>query len=329
LKLPSGENRNLVLVRAGPRSLHQQWLSRPGTPQNFDLLVLAYGPTYVGCDRPDFGYIDAPGAKVAGYGEFLSNSASLVERYACVAMIDDDILTDSASISECFSTGERFGADLWQPSLTWDSYASYATLLRHPGQAPVRRVNFVEMMCPFFTSASLMRIRDLFLIGAETGIDVLWSAALAADGHSMAVLDNVSVKHTLPVGKLKAMNGFDPDIGYQQLVDELLLSFGIRFPGPKSLLTGDVLQDTALTLRSALVALAVLRTPLPKVKLARRWASAMRTLLIRSSAVEGIPAAILAEARVRAATRGCEAPKQEAPMVASRSGGSAEELRTQ
>lgn len=308
MKLPSGGNANLVLVRAGPRSLHQHWLSPPGQTQGFDLMVLAYGPTPLAPERSDFGHIDAPGAKVAGYGAFLHSYGSFVERYARVAMIDDDILADSRTIARCFAIGERLDLSLWQPSLSWDSYTSYVTLLRHVTPWSARYVNFIEMMCPFFKTEALLAVKDLLRIGAETGIDVVWSAALGQEVRKMAVLDGVSVKHTAPVGRLKAMNGFDPNESYQRGIDEVTDLFGIEFPGCVDMgPTGRFSRfDRFVSLvQTAVMAAASLRTPLDGKEFWGRWRGDMRRQTLGSPVIKGDPQHIraLAYARASAAVR--------------------------
>lgn len=304
MKLPSSGNTNLVLVRAGPRSLHKQWLSRPGQTQGFDLMVLAYGPTPLALERADFGYIEAPGAKVAGYGAFIHSHRSFVERYARVAMIDDDILADSRSIARCFAIGERLDLSLWQPSLTWDSYTSYITLLRQPGFRSARYVNFVEMMCPFFRTEALVAMKDLLRIGAETGIDVIWSAALGQEPRRLAVLDAVSVKHTAPVGRLKAMNGFDPDESYQGGIDAVTELFGIEFPGCVDMGPSGRfgrLDRLASLAGLALVATAAGRTPLDKTEFWGRWRGDVRRQTFRAAQIQGDLHDIRRVAGVRAA----------------------------
>jgi len=233
MKAPSGKHKDLILVRAGPRSLHQGWMAPSEDEQAFDLMVLAYGHTTLALERGDFGHVDIPGSKVAGYGVFFRHHRDIVERYDQIALIDDDIETDSRTISRAFELGRVHKLDVWQPSLTWDSHFSYAALLTRPGAPPIRPVNFVEMMCPFFKTSALLKIEDLFHIGAETAIDIFWSCALGRPPGSLAVLNDVSVVHTRPVGELKAMNGFDDKMkDYSNEISRLMVEFGIpSFPG--------------------------------------------------------------------------------------------------
>jgi len=267
-------------------------------------VALAYGPTPLALDRGDFGHVDVPGAKVAGYGAFLREHRDFVQRYARVALIDDDVRADSHTLSRCFDLGESLGLSLWQPSLTWDSYTSYITLLRHPGLTPARYVNFVEMMCPFFKTEALLEVEDLFRLGAETGIDVIWSAILGQEPRRLAVLDGASVKHTAPVGRLMAMNGFDPDEGYEAKIEELVRLFAIEFPGcvglgPSGRFT--FLDRIVSLAQLACVAAAALRTPLYKREFWGRWRGDVRRQTLAPPVIKGDPRRLLSLAMSRAA----------------------------
>lgn len=217
---------NLVITRAGPNSLHPHWLE-PGAARNFDLLVSAYAD---GVDALGEGVFHQhlPGYKVAGWKIILEQQADLISRYRNIALIDDDIMCDAAAISACFDAGDRHALDIWQPGLSWDSYFTYAGTLANP-RMTLRYVNFVEMMCPFFSASALRQVAPLFALGWESGIDLVWCSLLPDPWMKCAVIDSIEVRHTRPVGKEKDRNGFS-DTRYEDAINACLAHFEMKWP---------------------------------------------------------------------------------------------------
>lgn len=221
-------NDALVITRAGARSLHPGWVE--GGERCFDLLVSAYAADTPRIEGPGIITAPIPGSKVAGYAATFRAFADLIARYRYVALLDDDLETDAASLSRCFALGRDHGLRLWQPSLTWDSYFTYAALLRQP-QFRLRYVNFIEMMCPFFEASHLAAITPLFAMGYETGIDRVWHRSAEPAWHKLAVIDAVAVRHTRPVGRDKTMNGFGAEEQYDDKVAEVAARFDEHYRG--------------------------------------------------------------------------------------------------
>jgi hypothetical protein len=223
--------RNLVIVRSGRGSLHPNWLH--GAEPTFDLLVTAYEegtPTVP--SSPGIREILLPGRKVAGYHRLFTESPDLLRNYDQIALFDDDIDCDAIAINHLFSEGKRYSLQLYQPSLTWDSYVSYGIFLRNP-LTRLRFVNFIEMMCPVFSASMLSRALPLFSASFEVGIDLFWCRLLEEARYKFAVIDTVSVRHTRAVEQNRAAHGFTgetPD--YQTVVDKMQLRTGVTFTGP-------------------------------------------------------------------------------------------------
>ncbi len=221
---------NAVIVRAGARSLHPAWLQ--GEPPEFDLYVLAYAPPPASPQTTYVEEVHLPGQKVAGWHAFLTAHPEIFDRYERIALIDNDIACSAREINLAFRRGREYGLWLWQPSLTPDSYFTYGICLQNPLFA-IRFVNFIEMMCPFFTSAYLKECSALFGLGYETAIDLLWCRLRADSAYRFAILDEVSVKHTEPVGALAHLQGFSGKIAnYRDVIKEVLPRFKITFNGP-------------------------------------------------------------------------------------------------
>lgn len=216
-------NKFLLVTRAGPESLHRQWVAPDGV-RNFDLFVSAYDPAVEPMSGEGLYHELRAGRKVAGYGAFLRAHRALWEAYDYVALFDDDLLIDAAAISRLFALAAQHDLRIAQPALSRQSHFTYAALLQHP-DFMLRYVTYIEMMCPLFRTDKLAAILPLFELGYESGIDIIWSNLGEASPHDMAVIDAVTVHHTRPVGSRKSANGFSDGKRYEDDISAVLRSF--------------------------------------------------------------------------------------------------------
>jgi hypothetical protein len=126
-------------------------------------------------------HVSIPGKKVDGWNKLFFRYPDVLVRYDRIALVDDDIITDTFSLNKCFDMGAAYGLAIWQPGLSFDSFATYAAFLANP-LYKLRYVNFIEMMCPFFTSRQLQAVLPLFSMGFESGIDLVWCSIANEDG---------------------------------------------------------------------------------------------------------------------------------------------------
>lgn len=234
----AGSRKYLVITRAGANSLHRAWLEPQGA-RNFDLFLTTYAPG-VPPTRSE-GVIEAfiPGTKVAGWRRIVEDYRELLLRYEFVAFIDDDIITDAIAISRMFEIGEEAGLHIWQPSLSPNSYFTYAGTLRNP-IFRYRSVNFIEMMCPFFSIDALNAVSGMFRLGLESGIDLVWCSLVPERMRQFAIIDEVSVHHSRPVSGQKEENGFG-SAGYEEHIYACLNQFEMKWPS--LIASGGVLRN--------------------------------------------------------------------------------------
>lgn len=197
---PPGKRRNnLVVVRAGDRSLHPAWLEGSGE-RNWDLVVNYYGDSPDLYRTSDVVRIDSKGPKWPALQELLLNHPDLVDEYDYIWLPDDDLAATKADINLLFDICATHRLAVAQPSLDWRSYFGHLTTLRNPRFA-LRFTNYVEVMAPCFASATLARAVPLF--GANLsgwGLDFIWPKLTPNPNADIAIIDSVSVVHTRPVG---------------------------------------------------------------------------------------------------------------------------------
>ena len=260
---PNPPRDGLVITRAGAASRHRLWRAPPGEAPRFDTLVCAFDSAAVDEDVDGVRHCLIPGTKVAGYAQAFETLHDMIFSYRWVALLDDDIVTDHAAIARCFEIGGAEGFAIWQPSLSWDSYFTYGGLLSVPGLA-WRRVNFIEMMCPFFTAEALTTVRPLFDQGWESGIDLVWCSLVQPA--PCAVIDSVSVHHTRAVGQQKSANGF-VDRDYADDIAAVLSHYGLKWPSLVAMsgktVHGKPMGRAGIILHTLRLLQGKLRTPQP------------------------------------------------------------------
>lgn len=192
--------RNLVIVRAGDNSLHTAWLVEEPA-RNWDIIVSYYG------DDPnlyrDKGQrrIDEKGPKWPPLHRLVGTLKNEITAYDYVWFPDDDLVCDAASINRFFDICHEFSLELCQPSLTLDSIAGHIITLTNKSFR-LRYTNFVEIMAPCFSKAFLEKCWPSFTRNTSGwGLDFLWPT-WASDPSKIAVIDEVSVRHTRARGKL-------------------------------------------------------------------------------------------------------------------------------
>ena len=210
---------NAVIVRAGKNSKHPMWVADRNA--DFDLLVVAYEDIPQDVASCGNQYVLIPGGKVAGWYKLFVNHPDILKQYRYVALLDDDIECDALSLNTSFDLGKKFNLMVWQPSLSAESYFSYAITVSNPCFV-IRYVNFVEMMCPFFNTFFLREIVPLFSAGCESGVDRLWSVCCPNLRRSCAIIDAISVHHRRPVGENRAAQGF---VGAYATYEDFLSEF--------------------------------------------------------------------------------------------------------
>ena len=221
---PTGA-RYLVISRIGADSSHSSWLPL-AEREGFDVLLSSYDRDIPALTGAGLFFEYRPGTKVAGYAEILRHHEALIRKYRYVALFDDDLETDPATVLHLFKIIDGHDFKIAQPALDHSSYFTYACLLQHDGFV-FRHVNYVEMMCPFFRTDVLLGLAPVFDLGFESGIDLVWSSLAHCKPGDLAVIDRLPVHHRRPVGAIKSVNGFVGGRTYETDIHAILDRFGL------------------------------------------------------------------------------------------------------
>jgi hypothetical protein len=214
--------RYLVVLRAGDRSLHAQWMA--DAPRDFDLFISYYGTD------PDRYRSDTPwwearrGPKWPCIGELLEANPHLLESYDAFWFPDDDLAVDTATIHRMFALFRGFGLALAQPALTPQSYHGHPMLLQRAGHV-LRYTAFVEVMAPLFDREALRVCLPSFTRSRSGwGLDFVWPRLVGDTRRdAIAILDATPVWHTRPLGGELYRN--HPEMDPRRDVERLILEY--------------------------------------------------------------------------------------------------------
>lgn len=188
-------NKHCVLAAIGATSLHRQWISKRS---KFDLHLIVYDNSYE-LFKNDTPYVIASkGYKLKLIYDYLTSNPHLIDQYDYFYMPDDDISINSTNIQKLFKFMKEYQLAVAQPAIA-NSFLSYLHTKRHEDSV-LRYTNFVEIMQPCFSREALKKV--LFTFNETVygwGIDYHWGIILNYTQKNMAIIDDITSKHTRPV----------------------------------------------------------------------------------------------------------------------------------
>ena len=222
--------RNLVILRAGDKSLHTEWIQGA---RHFDLLISYYGSTPDRHRQDADHYEMRKGPKWSCIADLLAARPELIDQYDSFWFPDDDLSVSTETLNRMFALFHGLGLDLAQPALTANSYFSWALLLQRPGHV-ARYSQFVEVMAPLFTRETLRKVLHTFAESRSGwGLDWVWPTVLAPHQPNIAILDATPVWHTRPIGGDLYKNNpdLDPRLDERRLLAQYQCG-ALRSSGP-------------------------------------------------------------------------------------------------
>lgn len=218
--------RNLIVARAGSKSLHPHWLT--GAGPDFDLVVTYYGEE-IPEEWIDQGYpiVRIKGPKWRGLYEYFAANEHW-KAYDSILLPDDDLMFDAALINRFFALVGQFESDLSQPALDRQSYFSHPVTLASKS-FQCRVTNFVEIMCPCMSPRLLELALPVFTESASGwGMEFHWARLLAESTMKLPMIfDGTPITHTRPVGV--ANSGTDAEVNPANEMQAFLSKHGLVY----------------------------------------------------------------------------------------------------
>jgi hypothetical protein len=216
-------NKNLIIVPAGDNSLHNNWLDEN---KNFDLIIIYYGNSdeiyekYVTQSKLA---IKTKGNKWHLIYDLLYNNDDIISQYDYVWFPDDDLDSNTESINRLFDINSQY--DLWLSQPTLDGHVSFP-IEQKVENSILRFTNFVEIICPVMKYDTIKTLLPYFNINESGwGLDFLWPKILGYPLDKIAIIDDVTVIHTKPVGGDYSRFKKEPIIELKEIFNKYNLSW--------------------------------------------------------------------------------------------------------
>lgn len=190
--------KNLVLVRAGDRSLHPQWLSED---RNWDLAVSYFG-NFPERYKNQYDFLHCfKGSKWEGIANFIDSNPDLINQYEYIWLPDDDLFCNAETINNFFILCKVLKFTIAQPALTSYSFYTWPITIQIMG-CVARQTNLVEIMAPCFEVQNLKYFSNYFSENTSGwGYEWLWhDIAKKHNQFKLGIIDETPVFHTRPVG---------------------------------------------------------------------------------------------------------------------------------
>ena len=153
--------RKLVVV---PIESFGSLILEDATP-NFDLISYSYTGDSHGITSSYFENLKAIkhlSFKTEFFGQSLSLLVDYITKEPCydlILILNGDVMTSVSSINACLFVAEKHGLDVFQPSLSLDSFYSHKHLLNKPGLI-LEEVEFTEVMMLGLSMRALNALKD-------------------------------------------------------------------------------------------------------------------------------------------------------------------------
>jgi len=188
--------RFLVVVRAGAKSLHPQWLGAPGFARNWDLQLSAYGDRTDALAHGDLPTVVDQGTKWDSLVRHFRAHPEILDRYDYVMLADDDVLMKGQDINRLFEMSAAHGLMVSQFALSRDSWITYPALMHCPGYT-LRYTNHIDCMAPCIQSAYLKTLLPFIeKYSCGWGADHTWAMLMDDPPYRCAIVDEMTMVHT-------------------------------------------------------------------------------------------------------------------------------------
>jgi hypothetical protein len=192
MKMFPNQKKNLIISAVGDQSLHRHWIS---PDKNYDICLIHFGEN--NSYEKEVEYCRrAKGYKYHLIYDMLYDNDWLFE-YEYIWLPDDDIYLEPIQINRLFEMMNDYKLELAQPSIM--GWYGVEITLHQPGTI-LRFTNWVEIMCPCFSSSALRECRSVFKENkCGWSIESIWNVLLGHPQDKIAIIDDIVAIHTRPV----------------------------------------------------------------------------------------------------------------------------------
>lgn len=189
----------LIISPLGDKSICEEWIEYP---TNFDIVFLYYGDN-LSTAKYYLKYTShiyhAKGTKFQLIKSFLQENIEFISQYSYIWLPDDDVRISTKEINRLFNFAKEWDLILCQPAM--DGYVSH-DITKPVANSILRYTNFVEVLAPLFNLESLLKVYKTFDLNYSSwGFDYLWPHILEYPKDKIAIIDDIIMTHTKPVGQ--------------------------------------------------------------------------------------------------------------------------------
>lgn len=193
---PIPPRRNLLILRAGDRSLHPSFFIGEG-PRNWDLHISYFGAKDAPnlCGQSDVTWSRDGGFKFNGLAECVANHPFDFSRYDFIATPDDDVIMTKQDWNRFFDIAHAHNLQVASASINPFSFWEHTWTVTQPGMT-LRFVKRIEPLIGAFRREVFQRLVPYLAMK-----DNIWAIdhiipALTHGPKAIAVIDAVSIFHT-------------------------------------------------------------------------------------------------------------------------------------
>jgi hypothetical protein len=189
----------LIITPTGKNSLFKEWIQEI---PDFDLVLLFYENDDVTAKE----FTQYTPYVFMGNGEkyhliksFIISNLDFISKYKYIWFPDDDVSISTEDINRLFKLAHNYDLNLCQPSMI--GYVSHEITKPIPNNL-LRYTSFVEILAPLFNLESLLKLYNTFDLNTSGwGYDWLWPHLLGNPKDKIAIIDDIIMEHTRPLGK--------------------------------------------------------------------------------------------------------------------------------
>lgn len=186
-------NRYLIISVVGKGSLHTLWIS---DNRMYDIALIHYDDSEINSSKVEY-YLKIKGEKYNIIKKFIESNLYIFQKYDYIWLPDNDIQISVDDINELFKISADNDIYLSQPSMS--GYYSHKITIKK--QNTIRYTNFVEVLAPLFKSDILLKLYHTFDENKSSwGYDYLWPFLLNYPENKIAIIDQINMVHTKPIG---------------------------------------------------------------------------------------------------------------------------------